>query len=215
MGISYHGITSLKFVTGTHKQVSKYINPKTKLPYKGVAKGEYTDVLRDHFTPEGNKMFAHAGKWADKWKLQQDNAPPHKTATNIADHVPPSHFLAWPTNSSDLSPIENLWAWMNSQVHKHHKCKIVEELKEKLEQVRQSIPASYLHAVFDGMNSRMKRVLELDGDYIGKRLRSFPSSTALQGCSMTIWEQQLIRIVCTSPVPACVLLAASLFCLSV
>ncbi|DBA95132.1 TPA: hypothetical protein ACH3X1_015687 [Trebouxia sp. C0004] len=30
MGISYYGTTSLKFVTGTHKQVSKYINPKTK-----------------------------------------------------------------------------------------------------------------------------------------------------------------------------------------
>jgi transposase len=171
MGISYHGTTSLKFVTGTHKQVSKYTNPKTKLPHKGVAKDEYTVVLRDHFIPQGNKLFAHAGKWADNWKLQQDNAPPHKTATNmafIADHVPAGHFLAWPANSPDLSPIENLWAWMDSKLHKLHRCKNVEELKEKLEQVRQSIPSSYLHNVFDGMNARMKRVLDLNGDYIGK-----------------------------------------------
>ena len=100
MGISYHGTTRLKFVTGTHKQVNKYINPKTKLLHKGVAKDEYTDVLSDHFIPEGNKMLAHAGKHADKLrqrtdKLQQDNAPPHKTATNmafIANHVPAGHF---------------------------------------------------------------------------------------------------------------------------
>ncbi|DBA82855.1 TPA: hypothetical protein ACH3X2_006804 [Trebouxia sp. C0005] len=75
MGISYHGTTSLKFVTGTHKQVSKQTNPQTKLPHQVVAKDEYTDVLRDHFIPEGNQMFAHAGKWADNQKLQQDNAP--------------------------------------------------------------------------------------------------------------------------------------------
>ena len=64
-------------------------------------------------------LFQHAGKWADNWKLQQDNAPPHKTATNmafIADHVPAGHFLAWPANSPDLSPIESLWAWMDSKL---------------------------------------------------------------------------------------------------
>ena len=49
MGISYHGVTSLKFVTGTHKQASKYIDPKTKRPYRGVAHQEYNDVLCDHF----------------------------------------------------------------------------------------------------------------------------------------------------------------------
>ncbi|DBA67616.1 TPA: hypothetical protein ACH3X2_001355 [Trebouxia sp. C0005] len=56
------------------QQASKYINPNNKLPHKGVAKDEYTHVLRDHFISEGNKVFAHAGKWADNWKLQQDNA---------------------------------------------------------------------------------------------------------------------------------------------
>lgn len=171
MGISYHGVTSLKFVTGTHKQVSKYVDPKTKRPYRGVAHQEYNDVLRDHFIPEGNRLFQHAGHWADKWQMQQDNAGPHKTAANmacIADGVPGGHFLAWPANSPDLSPIENLWGWMDSKLHKFDKCKNIEELKEKLEQVRQSIPASFLHNMFDGMKARMQRVIDLNGDYIGK-----------------------------------------------
>lgn len=171
MGIAYHGVTSLKFVTGTHKQVSKHINPKTKRPHTGVAQHEYTDVLRDHFIPQGQKLFLHAGKWTDKWQMQQDNAPPHKTASNmafIAANVPGGHFLAWPPNSPDLSPIENLWGWMDSRLHKLHKCKNIEELKENLEHIRQSIPPSFLHNMFDGMKARMERVIELNGDYIGK-----------------------------------------------
>ena len=171
MGVSYHGTTSLKFVTGTHKQVSKYTNPKTKRPHSGVASDEYTDVLRDHFVPEGNRLFQHAGKWAGSWQMQQDNAPPHKTATNMAfitHNVPGGHFLPWPANSPDLSPIENLWAWMDRQLHKHHKCENIEQLKDKLEAVRQSIPASLLHSLFDGMNTRMRSVIEEGGGSIGK-----------------------------------------------
>ena len=171
MGIAYHGATNLKFVTGTHKQVSNYIDPKTKRPYRGLAQQEYTDVLRDHFIPEGNKLFQNAGKWADKWQMQQDNAPAHKTPTNmayIAAKVPGGHFLAWPPNSPDLSPIENLWSWMDSKLHKLDKSKNIEELKEKLEQVRLSIPPMLLHSMFDGMKARMERVIELKGNYIGK-----------------------------------------------
>ncbi len=36
MGISYHGMTSLRVVSGTHKQHSKYTNSKTGQPMKGV-----------------------------------------------------------------------------------------------------------------------------------------------------------------------------------
>jgi transposase len=171
MGITYNGVTSLKFVTGTHKQVSKYVNPKTKRPHTGVAQDEYTDVLRDHLKPQGDLLFQNAGKWSGNWQLQQDNAPPHKTATNmafIADNVPAGHFLGWPPNSPDLSPIENLWGWMDSRLHKLHKCKNIEELKQKLEEIRKSIPLSFLHNLFDGMNNRMRRVIELNGDYINK-----------------------------------------------
>ncbi len=171
MGIPYHGTTSLKFVTDLLKQVSKYINPKTKRPHAGVAQEEHTDVLHEHFIPEGNRLRQHAGKWADNWKMQQDNAPSHKTATNmafIANNVTAGHFLYWPTNSPDLSPIKYLWGWMDSRLHKLHKCKYVEELKEKLDEVRQSIPSSFLHHLFDGMNTGMKRVNSLNGDCIGK-----------------------------------------------
>ena len=170
MGISYHGVTSLKFVTGTHKQVSKYISSRTKLPHTGVAGQEYNDLLRDFFIPQGHQVFQCAGMWKDKWQMQQDNAPAHKTAKNMqfTANVPGGLFLVWPSNSPDLSPIEDLWAWMDARLHKLHKCKNIEELKANLELVRQAIPPSMLHNMFDGMKARMERVIELNGDYIGK-----------------------------------------------
>ncbi|KAL3131043.1 hypothetical protein ABBQ38_008592 [Trebouxia sp. C0009 RCD-2024] len=169
MGICYWGVTKLMFVTGTHKQVSKFVNPKSKRLYAGVGSSEYSEVLSQMFVPEGNRLFQQAGQWADKWQLQQDNAKPHKTATNmayIAENVPGGHFLTWPACSPDMSPIENMWAWMEGKLHKEYQPKNVEELKDSLEQIRQSIPASMLHNMFDGFQARMQRVVDLDGEYI-------------------------------------------------
>lgn len=171
MGMSYRGTPSLKFVTGTHKLASHYVNSKTKRLHTGVGQDEYTDILREHLVPEGNRLFQQDGRSSGSWQMQQDNAPPHKVGKNmafIAANVPGGHFMEWPANSPDLSPIENLWAWMDHKLHKLHACKNVEELKEKLEHVRQSIPVGTLHAMFDGMKARMMKVIELDGDYIGK-----------------------------------------------
>ncbi|KAL3155079.1 hypothetical protein ABBQ38_011143 [Trebouxia sp. C0009 RCD-2024] len=64
-----------------------------------------------------------------------------------------------------MSPIENMWAWMEGKLHKEYQPKNVEELKDSLEQIRQSIPASMLHNMFDGFQARMQRVVDLDGGF--------------------------------------------------
>ena len=156
------------FVTGTHKQPSKFVNLMSNRLYAGVGGVEYNEVLSQLFVSEGNRLFPGAGQWADKWQLQQDNAKPHKTATNmayIAANVPGGHFLDWPAFSPDLSPIE---AWMEGKLHIEFKPKTVEELKDSLEQIRQLIPSNMLRNVFDHYEARMQRVVDMGGDYINK-----------------------------------------------
>ncbi len=123
MGMTYWDVTTLNFVIGTHKLAQKHINPKTKRAFMGVGSTEYNDVLQQHLIPEGKILFQQAGRRADKWKLQQDNAPAHKlsfkTKENmqcISDNVSGGLFLEWAPNSHDLSPVENLWAWMEQQL---------------------------------------------------------------------------------------------------
>ena len=171
MGMTYWGVTTLKFVTGTHKLAQKYINPKTKRAFTGVGSKEYNDVLQQHLIPEGKRLFQQAGRRADKWKLQQDNAPAHKTKENIqciSDNVPGGLFLEWPPNSPDLSPIENLWAWMEQQLGDREGINNTDDLQCRLMAIRDSITLTQLHDLFDGMNDRMKLVVKLQGSHIGK-----------------------------------------------
>ena len=57
---------------------------------------------------------------------------------------------------------------MEGKLHKEYKPKDVEELKESLEQIRQSIPADMLRNMFDHYEARMQRIVDMGGDYINK-----------------------------------------------
>ena len=110
MGMTYWGVTTLNSVTGTHKLAQKYIIPKTKRAFTGVGSKECNDVLQQHLIPEGKRLFQQAGRRADKWKLQQGNAPPRKTC-NASETMsqegsswngPLTHLICLPLKISGL-----------------------------------------------------------------------------------------------------------------
>ncbi len=104
-------------------------------------------------------------------KLQQDNAPAHKTKENMqcnSNNVSGGLFLEWPTNSPDLSPIENLWAWMEQQLGDRKDINSTDDLQCRLMAIGASITLTQLHDLFDGVDARMKLVVKLQGSHIGK-----------------------------------------------
>ena len=66
----------------------------------------YGKVLKDMMVPTSEMLFGENG-----FNFLQDNAPSH-TARNtckwLEDHS--INYMAWPANSSNLNPIENLWS---------------------------------------------------------------------------------------------------------
>ena len=118
-GISIHGMTAAHIVTGTSKHKSDYLNQKLE-PAKNITKAEYKDVLLKTLLPEGKKLFSANGQ--STWIFQQDNDPTHRGAPKLVEQWMQEHgcslrTLEWPPNSPDISPIENIWAIVDSKVH--------------------------------------------------------------------------------------------------
>lgn len=70
-----------------------------------------------------------------------------------------------PSNSPDLSPIENLWHQMKVFVRKLHPTN-EDQLKEAVFQAYEAVDRQALKALFDSMPVRMQAVIDADGDRI-------------------------------------------------
>lgn len=169
-GITKFGITKLHFVAGTSKQQPQHKNLKGQ-PARNITKSEYKDVLEKTLLFWGDKKFRAKG--CTRWIFQQDNDPTHRIAMATIQAWNKAHpgcevslLPAWPGNSPDLSPIENLWAWAQAKVDATG-CKTFEEFKQCVESTLETVPPKMLQALVNNMKARLKICIENGGDKTG------------------------------------------------
>jgi transposase len=120
--------------------------------------------------PDAKKLFAKT-RTPYSWIFQQDGATVHRTKAALQllkENCPNFIALDWPANSPDLSPIENVWGWMQREINKEPLSLTVEDFKLQIERVWERVPKAMLKNLAAGMRKRMEKVIELEGAHIGR-----------------------------------------------
>lgn len=173
MGLMKTGLTKPIFVTGAQGKLSDFINPRTGNLHSGVCTHEYVQQVAPALQRGGDAIVSVSQpRLVSKWVMQQDNAPCHKailTKAALKALLPNRVIFDWPARSPDLSPIENVWAWMERQLQTSvDSFNTVEDLKAGIIRVAKSIPRSMCEHLIDSVPSRLQKVKDRKGACIGK-----------------------------------------------
>ena len=169
-GVTRYGTTRLHPVTGTTGSTTQYRNLKGHVA-RNITRQEYRDVLHKTLLPEGRRIFG--GQGITCWTLQQDGDPTHSAAAKELEAHNRKNtggvvalLPEWPGNSPDLSPIENVWAYVDSEVAKMG-CSTFEEFKAAIDMTFRSIPRQMCANLFASMEKRLSICIERQGGKTG------------------------------------------------
>ena len=168
-GLTPWGLTSAVPVAGTHKLRHSHKNQQGQ-PAKNVTAGQYKQVLTGTFLPEGQALFGAGG--LSSWVLQQDGDPTHKGARAVVEgskegrHGRVELLGSWPPSSPDLSPIENVWAYVQRRVDAMP-CKTFESFCAAVRNELASVPQKVISRLYASMGPRLKKVIEKGGARTG------------------------------------------------
>lgn len=139
--ISAKGVGQLHFIDGM-VNAEKYIN-----------------ILEESLLPSIPKL-ADCGEYT----FQQDGASSH-TAKRTKSWLQCKEIgvLDWPSNSPDLSPIENIWGIMKRNL-KNEPQRTLSDLKTKLQEMWDSISTEQCQNLLKSMPKRCKCVVKAKGD---------------------------------------------------
>lgn len=170
-GITAFGVTKPHFVAGTSKMPSVFTNKKG-VAAKNITTNEYKHVVAQTLLPEGKKLFNAQG--LSNWVLQQDNDPTHKKGSIAAltewSRTNPGCCVTllpnWPPNSPDLSPIENVWAYVQGKVDAVG-CQNFNDFSNCVVNTFQNLPQDMLTKLYASMKNRVAECIKAMGDKTG------------------------------------------------
>lgn len=123
-----------------------------------------------------NRVFYQCSLLGD-YVWQQDGAPPHRAVADlIRRHV--RNMIDWPPYSPDLSPIEQIWAYLKKKLRGEN-FNSEEELFEKLRIEWLNMPNSLVHNFWESYYARAKICKDLNGQSLNthwKEVHEFHNS---------------------------------------
>ena len=158
MGMFCKHVTTLRFVTGTHKHLDRYNNPKTQ------RESGQRSIMMCCNTISSQRATGCSSQLVIGWgigsysKTMLQLIRQRKTWLALLQacregsscHGPPTHLIC--------HQCENLWAWMEKQLGDRSGTKDTAELQVRLTAIRDSITTKKLHEYFRGMRARMESV---------------------------------------------------------
>lgn len=118
----------------------------------------YNEILRTQMLPSAEDLFGE-----NPYIFQQDNDPKHTARINkqwLVDNNITT--FAWPSQSPDLNPIENLWSILDSRL-KNRAPNTAAELFQTLTQGWYSLERELLTRLVDSMPDRCAAVIKSNG----------------------------------------------------
>ena len=120
---------------------------------------KYVDILRNNLCDSAKKIGLN------EYKFQQDNDPKH-TSKYTCDYTTKNNLnmIEWPSQSPDLNPIENLWAYIKKKLEgKNFSNKT--DLILYVKSLWDKTPVSVCENLVSSMDERILQVLRANGGY--------------------------------------------------